>query len=169
MGFLRREKQIAGTICKECGMEFSETERMLRHMIKAHTKSGKGPSCNCQNFYSGLQGIMNLRYHALDPASHSTNFLPRLTFFPADSDQRWLIDLLVGFFLAKITLFLYVIKKRKKVSVCILQEVYFLLFSNVHQLLYCYTPRQQGKCNWIHPARHCLGNFRDIYAVCVQC
>jgi len=65
---------------------------------------------------------MNLRYHALDPASHSTNFLPRLTFFPADSDQRWLIDLLVGFFLAKITLFLYVIKKRKKVSVCLLQE-----------------------------------------------
>lgn len=47
MGFLRREKQITGTICKECGMEFSETERMLRHMIKAHTKSGKGPSCNC--------------------------------------------------------------------------------------------------------------------------
>lgn len=47
MGFFRREKQITGTICKECGMEFSETERMLRHMIKAHTKSGKGPSCNC--------------------------------------------------------------------------------------------------------------------------
>jgi len=42
MGFFRKEKVILDTKCRECGMEFSETERMLRHMIKAHTK--KKPS-----------------------------------------------------------------------------------------------------------------------------
>ncbi|EGP93600.1 hypothetical protein MY1_0838 [Nitrosarchaeum koreense MY1] len=45
VGFFRKEKVILDTKCRECGMEFSETERMLRHMIKAHTK--KKPSCNC--------------------------------------------------------------------------------------------------------------------------
>ena len=47
MNFFRREKQVTETVCRECGMEFSEPERMLRHMIKAHSKSGKGPSCKC--------------------------------------------------------------------------------------------------------------------------
>ncbi len=47
MNFFRKEKQITETVCRECGMEFSETGRMLRHMIKAHSKSGKGPSCKC--------------------------------------------------------------------------------------------------------------------------
>ena len=46
MKFFRREKTITETVCKECGMEFSEPERMMRHMIKAHSKK-KGPSCNC--------------------------------------------------------------------------------------------------------------------------
>ena len=41
MRFFKREKAITETICRECGMEFSESERMLRHMIKAHSKSGK--------------------------------------------------------------------------------------------------------------------------------
>jgi hypothetical protein len=41
MRFFKREKAITETVCRECGMEFSETERMLRHMIKAHSKSGK--------------------------------------------------------------------------------------------------------------------------------
>lgn len=45
MGLFRKEKAITETVCRECGMEFSESERMLRHMIKAHTK--KKPSCNC--------------------------------------------------------------------------------------------------------------------------
>jgi len=45
MRFFTKEKIIIETKCKECGMEFSEPERMLRHMIKAHTK--KKPSCNC--------------------------------------------------------------------------------------------------------------------------
>ena len=39
-----KENQLE-TKCRECGMEFSESERMIRHMIKAHTK--KKPSCNC--------------------------------------------------------------------------------------------------------------------------
>jgi hypothetical protein len=45
MKFFAKEKVIVETKCRECGMEFSESERMLRHMIKAHTK--KKPSCNC--------------------------------------------------------------------------------------------------------------------------
>ncbi len=47
MKYFRREKQVTETDCKKGGMEFSEPERMLRHMIKAHSKSGKGPSCKC--------------------------------------------------------------------------------------------------------------------------
>jgi uncharacterized C2H2 Zn-finger protein len=45
MRFFSKEKVILETKCRECGMEFSESERMIRHMIKAHTK--KKPSCNC--------------------------------------------------------------------------------------------------------------------------
>ncbi len=45
MRFFSKEKVIMETKCRECGMEFSESERMIRHMIKAHTK--KKPSCNC--------------------------------------------------------------------------------------------------------------------------
>jgi len=47
MKFFRSEKTVTETVCKECGMEFAASDRMLRHMIKAHSKSGKGPSCNC--------------------------------------------------------------------------------------------------------------------------
>lgn len=47
MPFLRRQKPVTETVCRECGMEFSAPERMLRHLIKAHSKPGKGPSCNC--------------------------------------------------------------------------------------------------------------------------
>ncbi|HSB84219.1 MAG TPA: hypothetical protein VLD64_07025 [Nitrosarchaeum sp.] len=45
MRFFSKEKFIVETKCRECNMEFSEPERMLRHMIKAHTK--KKPSCKC--------------------------------------------------------------------------------------------------------------------------
>jgi uncharacterized C2H2 Zn-finger protein len=41
MNLFRREKTVTETICRECGMEFTAPERMLRHMIKAHSKSGK--------------------------------------------------------------------------------------------------------------------------------
>jgi hypothetical protein len=44
--FGNKSNTVTETICKECNMEFSEPERMLRHMIKAHSKSGK-PSCKC--------------------------------------------------------------------------------------------------------------------------
>ena len=47
MGLFRSEKVITETICKECKMEFSEPERMLRHMIRAHSKAEKKPSCKC--------------------------------------------------------------------------------------------------------------------------
>lgn len=44
MNLFRREKTVTETVCRECGMEFTAPERMLRHMIKAHTKSGKKPT-----------------------------------------------------------------------------------------------------------------------------
>jgi hypothetical protein len=44
MNLFRREKTVTETVCRECGMEFAAPERMLRHMIKAHTKSGKKPT-----------------------------------------------------------------------------------------------------------------------------
>ncbi|MDC0927632.1 hypothetical protein OAQ30_01210 [Nitrosopumilus sp.] len=53
MGFFRnkmKEIQITGTECQICGMDFTVTERLVRHMHKAHGKSKKdsGPSCpNC--------------------------------------------------------------------------------------------------------------------------
>ena len=42
---------ITGTMCQICGMSFAATDRLMRHMIKAHGKTKKdyGPSCpNCQ-------------------------------------------------------------------------------------------------------------------------
>ena len=41
MKFFKREKTVTETVCRECKMEFTAPERMLRHMIKAHSKSGK--------------------------------------------------------------------------------------------------------------------------------
>jgi uncharacterized C2H2 Zn-finger protein len=39
MGLFARKKEIVlGNICPKCNMEFSELERMMRHMIKAHKK-----------------------------------------------------------------------------------------------------------------------------------
>ncbi len=39
MGLFGRKKEIVlGNICPKCNMEFSEPERMMRHMIKAHKK-----------------------------------------------------------------------------------------------------------------------------------
>lgn len=33
-----KKEMIIGNICPKCNMEFSEPERMMRHMIKAHKK-----------------------------------------------------------------------------------------------------------------------------------
>ncbi len=41
MQLFKRKKIEAETKCKYCGMDFSESERMLRHMIKAHSKINK--------------------------------------------------------------------------------------------------------------------------------
>ena len=41
---------ITGTVCRICGMNFAATDRLMRHMVKAHGKAKKdyGPSCpNC--------------------------------------------------------------------------------------------------------------------------
>ncbi|MBT3591437.1 MAG: hypothetical protein HOL90_02050 [Candidatus Nitrosopelagicus sp.] len=41
---------ITGTMCQICGMSFVATDRLMRHMLKAHGKAKKdsGPSCpNC--------------------------------------------------------------------------------------------------------------------------
>ena len=41
---------VTGTVCAICGMEFSTTLRMVKHMKKAHGKIKRdlGPSCpNC--------------------------------------------------------------------------------------------------------------------------
>ena len=41
---------ITGSMCQICGMSFAATDRLMRHMRKAHGKAKKdsGPSCpNC--------------------------------------------------------------------------------------------------------------------------
>lgn len=42
MGLFNRNKNLElATVCKICGMEFSDSERTLRHMVKAHSKPRK--------------------------------------------------------------------------------------------------------------------------------
>ena len=46
MGLLSRKKEIVvGNICPKCDMEFSDAQRTLRHMEKAH-QSKKKFECN---------------------------------------------------------------------------------------------------------------------------
>ena len=46
MGLLSRKKEIViGNICPKCDMEFSDSQRTLRHMEKAH-QSKKKFECN---------------------------------------------------------------------------------------------------------------------------
>jgi len=53
MGFfgnIRKKIVITGTVCQICGMSFTVTDRLARHMTKAHgkAKSDSGTSCpNC--------------------------------------------------------------------------------------------------------------------------
>ena len=53
MGLFRKKPKeivITGTLCRICGMNFTATDRLMRHMVKAHGKAKKdyGPSCpNC--------------------------------------------------------------------------------------------------------------------------
>ena len=46
--FERKKEVILGNTCPKCGMEFSEPERMMRHMIKAHKR--KKFECNSCGF-----------------------------------------------------------------------------------------------------------------------
>ena len=39
--FKRKPKEITDTECKICHMKFSDPERTMRHMIKAHSKPQK--------------------------------------------------------------------------------------------------------------------------------
>ncbi len=47
MGLFRRNKVVLTTVCKICGMEFTDPERTMRHMAKAHSKPCKSKGCNC--------------------------------------------------------------------------------------------------------------------------
>ena len=51
MNLFRRKKEIAisGTICKFCVMEFSGSDRMVKHMLKAHGKPKKYKGSSCPN------------------------------------------------------------------------------------------------------------------------
>jgi len=53
VGLFKKKKEIVitGTACQVCGMSFSDTYRLARHMVKAHgkvKKSSAGYGCpNC--------------------------------------------------------------------------------------------------------------------------
>ena len=47
--FSRKKKVIIGNICPKCQMQFSDPQRTLRHMEKAH-KSKKKSDCNTCGF-----------------------------------------------------------------------------------------------------------------------
>jgi uncharacterized C2H2 Zn-finger protein len=44
-----KEIQITGTECLICGMDFTDNDRMIRHMQKAHGKSKKDSGSSCPN------------------------------------------------------------------------------------------------------------------------
>lgn len=48
MGLFQSKVNISETKCSKCGMEFSTSERMMRHMIKAHKR--KKFECNSCGF-----------------------------------------------------------------------------------------------------------------------
>ena len=47
MKFFKNKTQDVVPICKICGMEFAEVERVIRHMAKAHSKPCKDGGCGC--------------------------------------------------------------------------------------------------------------------------
>ncbi len=51
MGLFGRKKEvILGNTCTKCGMEFSDPERMMRHIAKAHKrKKFECDSCGFRN------------------------------------------------------------------------------------------------------------------------
>jgi len=52
MGFFgnkRKKIVITGTVCKICGMNFTATDRLARHMTKAHGKVKRDSGTGCPN------------------------------------------------------------------------------------------------------------------------
>ena len=52
MGFFGnkgRKVVITGTVCQICDMSFTDTDRLARHMIKAHGKAKKDHGSSCPN------------------------------------------------------------------------------------------------------------------------
>ncbi len=52
MGLFKKKKEIVitGTVCAACGMSFATTDRLMRHMFKAHGKQKKSsPGYGCPN------------------------------------------------------------------------------------------------------------------------
>ena len=49
--FGRKPKEIVitGTMCQICGMSFAATDRLMRHMLKAHGKAKKDSDSSCPN------------------------------------------------------------------------------------------------------------------------
>ena len=41
MGLFGKSKTMASLVCKICGMKFSDPERTVKHMVKAHSKPQK--------------------------------------------------------------------------------------------------------------------------------
>ncbi len=52
MGLFKKKKKlvITGTLCQVCGMSFASTDRLARHMFKAHGKRKQSsPGYGCPN------------------------------------------------------------------------------------------------------------------------
>jgi len=52
MGFFgnkRKKIVITGTVCQNCGMSFTATDRLARHMTKAHSKAKSDSGTSCPN------------------------------------------------------------------------------------------------------------------------
>ena len=55
MGLFKKKKEIVitGTLCQVCGMNFTSTDRLARHMFKAHGKRKQSsPGYGCPNCLS---------------------------------------------------------------------------------------------------------------------
>jgi len=48
-GNKRKKIVITGTVCQICGMNFTATDRLLRHMVKAHGKVKRDSGTSCPN------------------------------------------------------------------------------------------------------------------------
>ncbi len=59
-------------------------------------------------------------------------------------------------------------KRKKKVSIVLLQEFIFLLLSDLYYLMYGYCPRQGCESYRKYARRYRLEYSRDVTAVCVQ-